>query len=303
MGLRARTLPHSRRAAWLAALVALVATVFAVVVAPAQAATKRKAPVITSVSPMDVGVGERLTIRGRHFRIGRDKNTVVFKRDGARAVFAKAAVGTRKMLRLTVPDSLQEFFSLNAGTPVPTKFRLRVPAKKFGKRFTSDRLSPLVSAPRPARAVTPTEALPDGDCDGDGTKNMTDGDDDNDGLTDDVELSLSLDPCVADTDGDGVRDKFEFDCDRNGVLADRDENDDDKDLLADAHEMLDGTDPCNSDSDGDGVEDGDQYQSAQGPQRRRVPGRPEPGAPVPGQAPLPEPAVRGRRTSTMTATA
>ncbi len=261
MELRARILPLPRRAAWLAALVALAATAFAVIVAPAQAAAKKKAPVITSVSPMDVGVGEQLTIRGRHFRIGRDKNTVVFKRDGARAVFTKAAVGTRKMLRLTVPDSLQEFFSLNAGTPLPTKFRLRVLAKKFGKRFTRDRLSPIVSAARPPEAQTPVAALPKGDCDGDGAKNEADGDDDNDGLADDVELSLSLDPCIADTDGDGVLDKWEFDCDRNGVLN-RDEDDDDKDLLSDASETAIGTNPCALDSDGDGVEDGFEYQSA-----------------------------------------
>ena len=91
MELRARIRPLSRRAAWLAALVALLASAVAGGVGPsAQAATKKKAPVITSVSPMDVAVGEKLTIRGRHFPRP-CKNTVVFKRDGARAVFAKAA--------------------------------------------------------------------------------------------------------------------------------------------------------------------------------------------------------------------
>ncbi len=246
----------------MAALVALLACAVAgAFTAPAHAAKRKRAPVITSVVPMDVAVGEQLTIRGRNFLRGRESNTVVFKRDGARAVFAKAAVGTRRMLRLTVPDSLQEFFALNAGVPLATRFRLRVLARKFGKRFTSDRLSPVVSPPRLAVGSTPVEALPEGDCDGDGTKNRLDGDDDNDGLTDDVELSLSLDPCVADTDGDGVIDKWEFDCDRNGVLN-RDEVDDDKDLLADGTESAIGTNPCALDTDGDTVEDGFEYQSA-----------------------------------------
>jgi len=129
-------------------MTALVALIASAAVAPTADAKKRKkkAPVVTSVSPMDVAVGELLTIRGRNFISGRKRNTVVFKRDGARAVFVKADVGTKKMLRLAVPDALQEFFSLNAGDPVPTRFRLRVLARKFGKKFTptgSPRSSPL----------------------------------------------------------------------------------------------------------------------------------------------------------------
>jgi hypothetical protein len=255
------------------ALLALIASAVAAAVAPpADAAKRKRAPVITSVAPKNVAVGETLTIRGKNFIRGRNRNTVVFKRDGARAVFAKAELATRRMLRLEVPDSVQEFFALNAGTPQPTKFRLRVLARKFGKKFTSDSLSPIVSGPRPAGApgapgasgapgATPSIALPDGDCDGDGAKNDVDGDDDNDGLTDGVELSLSLDPCLADSDDDGLLDKWEFDCDRNGVLN-RDESDDDKDLLDDGTETAIGTNPCAGDTDGDGVEDGFEYQSA-----------------------------------------
>ena len=288
MALRLRIRPHSRRAAWIAALVALLASAVAGAIAPSAHAAKRKAPVITSIAPKDVAVGEQLTIRGRNFIRGRYRNTVVFKRDGARAVFAKAAVGTRKMLRLGVPDSLQEFFALNAGNPVPTRFRLRILAKKFGKRFTTNALSPIVSAPRPARFVAPTEALPDGDCDGDGEKNKFDGDDDNDGLTDGVELSLSLDPCVADSDADGLLDKWEFDCDRNGVLN-RDQDDDDSDLLADTHETAIGTNPCALDTDGDGVEDGYEYQSARDLNDDEYQGDPNQILPYPGKRPYPNP--------------
>jgi hypothetical protein len=272
----------------MAALVALAASAVAGAVAPSAHAAKKRAPVITSIAPKDVAVGETLTIRGRNFLRGRDRNTVVFKRDGARAVFVKASVGTRKMLQLTVPDSLQEFFALNAGTPVPTKFRLRVLARKFGKKFTADALSPIVSAPRPPRLVVPTEALPEGDCDGDGAKNGVDADDDNDGLTDGVELSLSLDPCVADTDGDGLLDKWEFDCDRNGVLN-RDQDDDDSDLLPDTLETSIGTNPCVLDTDGDSVEDGYEYQSARDLNDDEYQGDPNQILPYPWKRPYPNP--------------
>jgi len=136
--------------------------------------------------------------------------------------------------------------------------------------------------------VTPTVALPDGDCDGDGAKNKFDGDDDNDGLTDDVELSLSLDPCVADTDQDGLLDQWEFDCDRNGVLN-RDESDDDKDLLSDGTETAIGTNPCSGDTDGDGVEDGYEYQSALDLNDDEYQGDPNQVLPYPGKRPYPNP--------------
>jgi hypothetical protein len=212
---------------------------------------------------------------------------VVFKRDGARAVFVKAGLATRRMLHVRVPDSLQEFFTLTAGEPVPTRFRLRVLARKFGRRFTSDANSPIVSAPRPPQTVVPVEGLPDGDCDGDGAKNRDDADDDNDGLTDAVELSLSLDPCLADTDKDGILDKWEFDCDRNGVLN-RDQADDDSDLLSDATETAISTDPCNADSDGDSIEDGYEFQSAKDLNDDEYQ-EPNQNLPYPGKRPYPNP--------------
>jgi hypothetical protein len=290
MALLARIRPLPRRASLFAALVALSASAVAGVAAPSALAAKKKkplAPVITSVQPHDVAVGENLTIRGRNFIRGRSKNTVVFKRDGARAVFAKADIGTTRLLTLKVPGSLQEFFSLNAGNPVPTRFRVRVLAHKFGKKFTSNKLSPIVSPPRAAKIVVPTLGTPDGDCDGDGTKNKSDDDDDNDGLGDQVELSLSLDPCQADSDGDGLLDKWEFDCDRNGVLN-RDQADDDSDLLDDTTETSIGTDPCSGDTDGDGVEDGFEYQSARDLNDDEY-GSPNEIAPFPGKRPYPNP--------------
>jgi hypothetical protein len=208
MELRARIRPLSRRAAFAAALVALFASAVAGAVAPsAHAAKKKKAPVITKVSPLDVAVGETLTIRGRNFITGRNKNTVVFKRSGARAVFVKAAVGTKKMLRVVVPASVQKQFLVKSGNPVPTRFRLRVLTKKLGKRFTSLKRSPLISGPRPPKPVLPDN---EGDCDSDGTKNGVDGDDDNDLLEDLTEKAIGTDGCKLDTDGDSIEDGYEY---------------------------------------------------------------------------------------------
>jgi hypothetical protein len=207
MELRARIRPFSRRAAFAAASVALFASAVAGVAASPAHAAKKKAPVITKVAPKDVAVGEVLTIRGRYFISGRNKNTVVFKRNGARAVFVKAELATKKMLRVTVPATVQKFFKIKAGNPVPTRFRLRVLAKKFGKKFTSLKRSPLISGPRPPQSIAPSG---EGDCDSDGVKNKADDDDDNDLLSDVTEKAIGTDGCKLDTDADGAEDGFEY---------------------------------------------------------------------------------------------
>ena len=97
MELRARIRPFSRRAALMAALVALLASALAGRRSFRARREEAKAPVITSV----VTEGRR---RRRDAddprpplpRAAANKNTVVFKRDGARAVFVKASVGTRE---------------------------------------------------------------------------------------------------------------------------------------------------------------------------------------------------------------
>ena len=76
------------------ASLAVVALGALVVPATADAATKT--PVITKVTPKSVNVGDTLLIAGKNFRVGKGKNTVLFKRDGGKALFVKAGLSTRK---------------------------------------------------------------------------------------------------------------------------------------------------------------------------------------------------------------
>ena len=120
--------------------------------ADADAAKRKRYPVVTSVSPMNAKVGETITIRGRNFIRGKNKNSVVFKRDGARAVFAKQTLGTAKQIRVVVPESLRRYLTEN----VPSRVRLRVLSQRFGKKFTAASKSPVITAlPVPA-ANTPS---------------------------------------------------------------------------------------------------------------------------------------------------
>ena len=222
----ARIRPSLRRAAFVAALGALMvpATAGAAVHADASAKKKKpKLPVITRVAPMQVAIGQTLEVRGRNFRRGRNRNTVVFRRTGGKAIFVKADVGTKKLLRLTVPAKLKPALATRAGAPVPTRFRLRALAGKFGKRFTKASRSPLVGPELPPTPATPPRALASGDCDGDGVKNGVETDDDGDLLDDNTELRYKLDGCQADSDGDAVTDGYE-------IQSARDLNDDEYQL-------------------------------------------------------------------------
>jgi hypothetical protein len=215
----------------LLALPALAAAAPLAAAPAAGAATTTATPTITSVTPMQAGIGDTLTVRGRNFRAGRLKNTVVFRRDGAKAVFVKAGDATTTRLRIRVPDKLRTYMATKDGVPVGTRFRLRIIAKRFGKSYTTTKLSPLIrvaatTAPAPDATgdVGPGTSLvggpvalgggtappPDPDCDGDGNPNSSDPDDDNDGLSDVQESVLKTDPCNADTDGDGMEDGWEF---------------------------------------------------------------------------------------------
>lgn len=208
-------------------VLAFFAFAVALPAAAANAATARTKPVptVSSVAPLHLTIGDQLTIKGRHFRAGKNKNTVVFKRDGQRAVFVRASKATATTLSVTVPAKLAQYLSRRkGGTARPTRFRLRVLAARFGRAFTSTKLSPVISEADPAAAspstgvkVATTGGPPatapvsaNQDCDGDGVPNATDLDDDNDLLSDALEVSLKLNTCNADTDGDGMTDGWEY---------------------------------------------------------------------------------------------
>ncbi len=215
MELRARTRPL-RRAALVAAALLVPA------VAGTSTAQAAKAPVVKRITPKHVFVGETMTVHGRYFRRGLNKNTVAFKRAGAKAVFVKAEKGTAKLLKVKLPKRLESVLLIRNGTPIPTNLQIRVLSTKFGKRYTSKRLSPVVGAEKPPAPPKPPVADPDADCDGDGTKNGVDTDDDNDLLSDAQEKSLKLDGCHVDSDRDGVEDGYEY---RSALDLNDDEHD------------------------------------------------------------------------------
>ena len=187
--------------------------------ATADAAKKKKRyPVITSVSPMAADVGETITLRGRYFVRGKNKNTVVFKRDGARAVFVKTTLGTAKQIRVKVPESLRPFLTEN----VAARTRLRVLSERFGKAFTPASKSPMITArPKPvedapstdggtAPAQAPAAAPPATPDPAPAPPQECKGDDDKDLMDAPLENTLGLNPCKADSDDDGVPDGYEY---------------------------------------------------------------------------------------------
>jgi hypothetical protein len=129
-----------------------------VVPAPNAVAARRGAarPTITSIGPASVAVGDTLTIRGRGFLPGRARNTVSFTRAGKPAVAVKAGDATRTRLRVVVPRALSRYLS----DTQPTRFRVRVRARRSSKVSTARRLSVLVSSP------AALELLEDGGADG-----------------------------------------------------------------------------------------------------------------------------------------
>lgn len=192
--------PRARRSA----LAATALTLAALPAGPAQAAGP---PVITSVSPLKVEIGQTLTIRGRNFRSGAYKNTVAFKRSRKPAVFVKVPTATRTRLTFPVPDKLLPYLQDGSGKAATYRFRLRVLAKRFGRAFTATKLSPRIGPPgslgggtAPAPDANPCKAQLASEA----------ADTDADGMADALEGRVKTDPCKLDTDGDGVSDGFEY---------------------------------------------------------------------------------------------
>ena len=137
MELRSRTRQQLRRAVFTAALGTLIV--------PATAgAAAVKTPVITKVTPKNVSVGETLVVNGKNFRRGKAKNTLLFKRDGGKALFVKTGVATKTKIIIAVPKSLEKYMAVKDGKPTATRFRLRVLSTKLGKKFTAVSASPVV---------------------------------------------------------------------------------------------------------------------------------------------------------------
>src|SRR4051794_18604225 len=180
---------------------------------PAGTAVAKKAtkyPVITKVTPMKVGVGDLLTIKGKGFRSGKNKNTVVFKRYGQRAVFVKAETATATIITLHVPLKLQAYMPLTNNQPAPSVFAIRIISKRFGQKFTSRKLSPTVGPAGTgitAPGVVPPSAYEQ--CLSAAQANPS-GDEDKDSLTNSLEQHVGTDPCRADTDTDGMADGWEY---------------------------------------------------------------------------------------------
>lgn len=171
----------------------------------AGAAGAASSPKVVAVSPLHLAVGETLTIRGKHFLRGRDRNWVVFLRARARAVFVRADSASTTKLKIVVPAKLLPFLARRGGSSVPTRFTLRVLSRRFARKATPKRLSPVIGPVPPGKSTPPQT----GDC-VNGVPTGKSADSDRDGLSDSLEKTLKTDPCNADTDRDGVTDGYEY---------------------------------------------------------------------------------------------
>lgn len=166
-----------------------------------------KYPTVSKVSPLKLGVGDTLTIKGKGFRTGKSKNTVIFRSSNGRTVFAKAGAATSTRMTIVIPAKLLPYMKKSGNAVVATKFKLRVVSKKLGKKYTANSKSPTIG---PVGSAKGANAGASGDCDGDGKTNGSESDDDNDMLSDTLEASIHTNTCSPDTEGDGVLDGFEY---------------------------------------------------------------------------------------------
>jgi hypothetical protein len=193
----------SRRS--LLALLAIPAFLAAALTAVAQAstATQSTAPVVISVYPLKLKLGEKLTIHGRNFIKGVHKDTVVFMGAGKRVVWVKADKASTKTITVRLPNKLAVLLADKSGAQKPTRLQIRVIAKKSGRAFTKVSKSPVVAP----NATIQTGTVVAEACPG---VSVASGDSDGDMLSNGLELALGTNPCKADTDGDGVSDGYEY---------------------------------------------------------------------------------------------
>ena len=199
-------------------LLLILSVVVAAILAPATAAdaakTRTTYPSISKIDPLNLAIGETMTITGRGFVPGKHRNTVVFKRDKQRAIFAKALTATTRKLQVIVPEKVRPFLAKRNGADIPTKFRIRVLARRFGKTYTKLGVSPVIAPVSRSQTVdtgVPVAPLaPPADCDRDGQIDDVDIDDDNDHMSDAFEAAIATDRCKVDTDGDSLSDFWEY---------------------------------------------------------------------------------------------
>jgi hypothetical protein len=188
------------------ALLSTSALLVAALAPATSAAAASKAPVVKSITPLKVAVGQQLTLKGKNFLPGKGKTRVFFVRmNGAGVASAAADKGTRTKVVVTVPAVLNAPLAGKSA-----RFKVRVLAKRFGA-WSKLTKSPVITAAADGSGDGGGgTASPEGDCDKDGVLNGADADDDNDLLTDAEEKTLGTDACKADTEGDGVEDGYEY---------------------------------------------------------------------------------------------
>jgi hypothetical protein len=175
------------------------------------------APAITSFSPAQVRVGQKLVINGKNFKKGVRNNRVFFIRasDGKTVRTRPSKANSARRIEVIVPAGVTKFLTIKDGVGIATRFRLQLLSGQFSNVTAKSRSPLIVPAGGPGTPTTPGTVVgvtppPPADCDADGTPDATDADDDNDGLSDDLEARIGTDRCKPDTDGDGVRDAFEY---------------------------------------------------------------------------------------------
>ena len=165
-------------------------------------------PTVKTVSPLNLGIGDTMTIRGKGFRTGKNKNTVVFRNANGRTVFAKAGAASATRVVIVIPSKLMPYMKTSGSSVVATKFRIRVVSKKLGKKYTANGKSPTIGPV--SLAGRGANAGASGDCDADGITNGNESDDDNDMLPDTLETQIHTNTCNPDTEGDGILDGYEY---------------------------------------------------------------------------------------------
>jgi hypothetical protein len=190
-------------------LLALLAIpVFLLAVAPAAFGKSKKskkrssAPVVRSIRPLKLKIGQRLTIHGKHFIKGKHKDTIVFLGAGKRVVWVKADTASRTTLTVKLPAKLAVLLADKGGNQKPTRLRVRVIAKRSARAFTKRRKSPVVSPNTTIQSTPKAEACPG--------VSLANGDSDGDFLSNGLEFALGTNPCSADSDGDSVSDGYEY---------------------------------------------------------------------------------------------